>query len=56
MIHINVQSTENFDGALKRFNMKVQQYGLLKKLKEKAHYEKPSAIRRRKKNRAPARV
>lgn len=51
MIHIIVQANESIDGALKRFNMKVQQSGVLRELKEHAHYEKPSEARRRKRRR-----
>ncbi len=56
MIQINVQQTESFEGALKRFNMKVQQSGLLKILKEHAHYEKPSAKRRRRMKKSLVRI
>jgi small subunit ribosomal protein S21 len=51
MIYVNVQSNESIDSALKRFNMKMQQSGLLRELKEHAHYEKPSEKRRRLKRR-----
>ncbi|MCE9558562.1 MAG: 30S ribosomal protein S21 [Armatimonadetes bacterium] len=47
MIHILVQSNESIDSAVKRFNMKVQQSGVLRNLKEHSHYEKPSEKRRR---------
>ena len=56
MIQITVQATEHFDSALKRFNMKVQQSGLLKILKEHAHYEKPRAKRRRKQKKSLIRI
>jgi small subunit ribosomal protein S21 len=42
-----VQQNESIDSAIKRFNMKLQQSGLLRELKEHAHYEKPSEKRRR---------
>jgi len=47
LIHIQVQPNESIDMALKRFNMKMQQSGILRELKEHAHYEKPSEARRR---------
>lgn len=47
MIHVTVQPNESIDSALKRFNLKMQQSGLLRELKEHAHYEKPSEKRRR---------
>jgi len=47
LIHVTVQQNESIDAALKRFNQKLQQSGILKELKEHAHYEKPSEKRRR---------
>ncbi|MBN8690345.1 MAG: 30S ribosomal protein S21 [Armatimonadetes bacterium] len=47
MIHVVVQNGESIDSALKRFNLKVQQSGVLRDLKEHAHYEKPSERRRK---------
>jgi small subunit ribosomal protein S21 len=47
LIYVNVQSNESIDSALKRFNLKMQQSGVLRDLKEHAHYEKPSEKRRR---------
>lgn len=47
MIYVKVQPNESIDQALKRFNMKLQQSGILRDLKEHAHYEKPSEKRRR---------
>jgi len=40
---------ESFESLLKRFNKKVQQTGILKELRRRKHYEKPSARRKRKK-------
>lgn len=51
LIHVVVQANETIDSALKRFNLKVQQSGVLRTLKEHAHYEKPSEKRRRAKRR-----
>ncbi len=55
MIYVVVQSNESIDSALKRFNQKVQQSGVLRQLKEHAYYEKPSEARRRKKRRGSRR-
>jgi small subunit ribosomal protein S21 len=54
LVEVIVQPNESIDSALKRFNQKVQQAGILRRLKEKAFYEKPSEIRRRRRRR-PAR-
>lgn len=51
LIHVVVQPNESIDSALKRFNLKMQQSGLLRELKEHAHYEKPSEKRRRQRRR-----
>ncbi|HWP30735.1 MAG TPA: 30S ribosomal protein S21 [Fimbriimonadales bacterium] len=56
MIEVIVQPNESIDSALKRFNTKLQQSGLLKKLKEHMHYEKPSERKRRTSNRRPRRI
>tara|TARA_Y100001963_G_C6673232_1_gene396147 strand:+ start:404 stop:628 length:225 start_codon:yes stop_codon:yes gene_type:complete len=45
----------NIEFALKKFKRKVKNSGLLLELKERQYYEKPSAIRRRKKAKAIAR-
>ncbi|MEI7986121.1 MAG: 30S ribosomal protein S21 [Armatimonadota bacterium] len=47
MIYVFVQPNESIDSALKKFNMKLQQSGVLRELKEHSHYEKPSEKRRR---------
>lgn len=56
MIQIIVQPNESIDSALKRFNLKLQQSGLLRELKEHAHYEKPSEKRRRQRRRRASKI
>lgn len=55
MVYVHVQPNESIDSALKRFNMKLQQSGVLRDVKEHAHYEKPSEKRRRLARRRPSR-
>jgi small subunit ribosomal protein S21 len=55
MIYVTVQPNESIDSALKKFNMKLQQSGVLRELKEHGHYEKPSEKRRRKARRRVSR-
>ena len=55
LIYVSVQQNESIDSALKRFNMKLQQSGVLRELKEHSHYEKPSEKRRRLKRRRQSR-
>ena len=45
----------NIEGALKKFKKIVKNSGLFLELKKKAYYEKPSKIRREKKNMAKLR-
>lgn len=48
MIYTEVRPGESLDSAIKRFNQAVTNDGLLKLLKERSYYEKPSVKRRRK--------
>ena len=45
----------NVDGALRIFKKKVKESNLMLELKKKAYYEKPSKVRRQKKNLAKLR-
>lgn len=38
-----------FEKALRTFSKKVQSSGLLRELREREHYEKPTTVRKRKK-------
>ena len=59
MIEVRLSETDGLDWALKVFKRKVQKAGILKELKQKRHYLKPSiaralkaqAARRRKRSR-----
>lgn len=48
MTEIKIDSGDSFEAALKRFNRKVQQDGILSEARRRAHYESPSARRKRK--------
>jgi small subunit ribosomal protein S21 len=43
-----VGDNESFEAALKRFNKKVQQDGILAEARRREHYEKPSVKRKKK--------
>jgi small subunit ribosomal protein S21 len=45
---VKVGDHESFETALKRFNRKIQQDGILAEARRREHYEKPSAKRKRK--------
>jgi small subunit ribosomal protein S21 len=45
---VKVSGHESFETALKRFNRKIQQDGILAEARRREHYEKPSVKRKRK--------
>ncbi|MDX2191818.1 MAG: 30S ribosomal protein S21 [Gemmatimonadales bacterium] len=48
MIEVLLDDSDRIETALKAFKRKVQRAGILKELREKRHYEKPSDARKRK--------
>ena len=48
MTKVRVKSDEPFEKALRRFKKKCNKEGLMQRLKEVKHFEKPSERRRRK--------
>jgi small subunit ribosomal protein S21 len=48
MSHIQVNPGDSFEVALKRFNRKVQEAGILVEFRRRRHYESPQARRKRK--------
>lgn len=48
MVEVIIGDNENFEAALKRFNKKVQQDGILTEARRREHYEKPSVKRKKK--------
>jgi len=52
---IRVKPDESFEKALRRFKKKCNKEGIMQRLKEMRHYEKPSERRRRKLAKAIAR-
>lgn len=47
MVKVNARNNETFESLIKRFNTAVTQDGILKELKERSVYEKPSSKKRR---------
>jgi small subunit ribosomal protein S21 len=45
---VTVGENEPFESALRRFNKKVQQDGVLAEARRREHYEKPSVKRKKK--------
>jgi small subunit ribosomal protein S21 len=52
MIIVNVKDNESVDRALKRFKKKFERTGVLKELRSRAYFEKPSVTKRKQKERA----
>lgn len=48
MTKIKVRNGESLEAALRRFNREVQKAGILDELKDRAHYRKPSELKRQK--------
>jgi small subunit ribosomal protein S21 len=45
---VKISENDSFETALKRFNRKIQQDGILAEARRRGHYEKPSVKRKRK--------
>lgn len=56
MTKVRVKADEPFEKALRRFKKKCNKEGLMQRLKEVTHYEKPSEQRRRRLAKAVARA
>ena len=52
MVSINVKDNESIDKALKRFKKKFEKAGVLRNLRSRTYFEKPSITRRNVKIRA----
>lgn len=48
MSEVKINEGDSFETALKRFNRKIQQDGILAEARRREHYEKPSMKRKRK--------
>lgn len=46
MIVINIKENESIDKALKRFKKKFEKTGIMKELRARTYYEKPSVRKR----------
>ncbi|MFH1776291.1 MAG: 30S ribosomal protein S21 [Candidatus Omnitrophota bacterium] len=55
MDRIKVEAGEPLEKALRRFKKKIEKSGILKELKARKHYEKPSEIKRRKRKSSKSR-
>lgn len=49
MLRVEVKSNEPLERALRRFKRKIEREGILKQIKAREHYEKPSERKRKRK-------
>ena len=48
MSEVKIKKGESFESALRRFKKKIEQEGILKEVRDRKHYEKPSERKRKK--------
>lgn len=48
MSQVEVRKDEPFEAALRRFKRKIEQEGILREIRDRKHYEKPSEKKRKK--------
>ncbi|MBD3245468.1 MAG: 30S ribosomal protein S21 [Candidatus Omnitrophica bacterium] len=48
MAEVKIERNENFERALRRFNTQCKREGILKQVRERQYYTKPSQKRRHK--------
>ena len=48
MPQIEIRKDESFEAALRRFKKKIEQEGILREVRDRKHYEKPSERKRKK--------
>ncbi|MBN1520974.1 MAG: 30S ribosomal protein S21 [Candidatus Aureabacteria bacterium] len=51
MTEVIVRKNESVDKALRRLKKKMDKEGIMKQIKKHRHYEKPSQLRRKRKDR-----
>ena len=56
MVGIIIQENENIDRAIRRFKKKYERSGILKEVKKRAYFTKPSVKKRMKKIKAVRRA
>ncbi|MFH1202268.1 MAG: 30S ribosomal protein S21 [Candidatus Omnitrophota bacterium] len=51
MSEVEIRRGESFEAALRRFKQKIERDGILKEVRDRKHYEKPSEKKRKKSRR-----
>jgi len=44
---VEIRKDESFEAALRRFKKKIEQEGILREVRDRKHYEKPSERKRK---------
>jgi len=52
MPRVDIRANEPLEKALRRFKRKIEREGILRQLRARKHYEKPSEVKRRKRREA----
>jgi small subunit ribosomal protein S21 len=47
MSEVQIRGDESFESALRRFKKKIDREGILREIRDRKHYEKPSERRRK---------
>lgn len=47
MPEVEIRKDESFESALRRFKKKIEQEGILREVRDRKHYEKPSERKRK---------
>ena len=48
MTQVEIKKDESFESSLRRFKKKIEQEGILREVRDRKHYEKPSERKRKK--------
>ncbi|RJO64352.1 MAG: 30S ribosomal protein S21 [Candidatus Omnitrophota bacterium] len=48
MSQIEIRKGDSFEAAMRRFKKQIEQEGILREVRDRKHYEKPSERKRRK--------
>jgi small subunit ribosomal protein S21 len=48
MSEVEIRKGESFESALRRFKKKIEREGILREVRDRKHYEKPSERKRKK--------
>ena len=48
MSRVEIRKDESFEAALRRFKKQVEQEGIIREVRDRKHYEKPSERKRKK--------